>query len=92
MVLKEWYAEAYAEAYAEGYAEGKLLGAVAEARKIIRIVGDDKFGPPDAQTAAAIRGIKGLARLEDLGHRLLTVRNWQELLGQPAVNLRRRCR
>src|SRR5262245_45073605 len=50
----------------EGRAEGLIEGAVAEARKLLRLRGDDAFGPPDARTAAAIERLDDLARLEEL--------------------------
>jgi hypothetical protein len=34
--------------------EGEVRGAVAEAKKVLRLQGDDAFGPPDARTARAI--------------------------------------
>ena len=41
---------------------------IAEARKLLRELGDDAFGPPDAPTAAAVEEITDLARLEELAH------------------------
>jgi predicted transposase YdaD len=67
----------------EGRVEGELRGAVTEARKVLRLLGDDAFGPPDARTAAAIGRLHDLARLEDLLKQVRTATSWQELLGQP---------
>ena len=68
----------------EGRAEGIAQGAVTEARKLLRILGDDSFGPPDAQTVRAIERLVDLPRLEELLKRVRTAGSWQELLGEPA--------
>jgi predicted transposase YdaD len=73
----------------EGRTEGRTEGAVAEARKLLRVFGDRLFGPPDARTAAAIERIDDLARLEELCQRLPGAGSWQELLDQPAPGRRR---
>ena len=65
-------------------------GALAEAKKFLRLVGDGRFGTPDAQTAAAIDAIENLARLEDLGSRLQAANSWQELLGSSTGSSRKR--
>jgi len=72
--------------------EGRNEGAVVEARKLLRIIGESRFGPPDAQTAAAIEAIDDLARLEDLAARLQAAENWQALLGSRPANARKRRR
>ncbi len=66
-------------------AEGRTEGAVAEARRVLRLQCDDAFGPPDARTAAAIEGMDNLERLEELLRRVRTAGSWQELLGQVAT-------
>jgi predicted transposase YdaD len=71
------------EGRVEGRAEGRAEGAVAEAKKVLRLLGDDAFGPPDARTAAAIDKLGDLAHLEELLKRVRTAGSWQELLGQP---------
>ena len=38
----------------EGRTEGMNRGAVAEAKKVLRLQGDAAFGPPDARTASAL--------------------------------------
>lgn len=75
-ILEKGYVEAYAEAYYEGM--------LAEAKRILRLLGDDAFGPPDARTAARIERINDVARLEELVMRMLTATSWQELLRRPA--------
>jgi hypothetical protein len=68
----------------EGRQEGRTEGAVAEARKALRLVGDGTFGEPDARTAAAIERLAELGRLEELLKRIPTAGSWQELLSPPA--------
>jgi predicted transposase YdaD len=72
----------------EGRIEGELRGAVAEARKVLRLQGDDAFGAPDTRTAAAIERLDDLARLEELLKRVRTAGSWKELFGQPASGRR----
>jgi predicted transposase YdaD len=74
------------EGEARGEARGELRGRVREARELLRRFAERAFGPPDAQTAAAIEQIDDLARLEALFDRLQTAGSWQELLGPPAPN------
>ena len=72
--------------------EGRAEGAVIEARKLLRVLGDDLFGPPDARTKAAIERIGDVTRLEDLFKRARTVGSWQELIGSPPPGRRSRGR
>jgi hypothetical protein len=76
------------EGRAEGMAQGLAQGRVAEARKVLRLQGEDAFGPPDARTAAALERLDDLARLEALLKRIRTAASWQELLGQPPPSRR----
>jgi hypothetical protein len=69
--------------------EGRGEGAVAEARKLLRQLGDRVLGPPDARTAAAIARLDDLARLEDLHARVVTAGSWEELLGPPTPGARK---
>ena len=64
----------------EGRIEGIAQGAVAEAKKVLRLQGEQAFGSPDAATAAAIERLDDLARLEGLLRRVLTAADWRELL------------
>jgi hypothetical protein len=58
-------------------------GRAEEARHMLLLQGETKFGPPDARTRGAIEAINDLPRLEELGVRLLSTDSWQELLAQP---------
>ena len=62
---------------------GRGEGAVAEARKLLRLLGEGKFGEADAATAAALERIDDLPRLEDCVKRLPTAPGWRELLDLP---------
>jgi predicted transposase YdaD len=64
----------------EGRMEGRTEGAVDEARKVLRLLGDHAFGPPDSRTAAAIEQLNDLTHLEDLLQHMRTATSWQELL------------
>jgi len=70
------------EGRVEGRMEGRTEGAVAEAKKVLRLLGEDVFGPADGPTVAAIEGIDNLAQLEDLLKRLRSATSWQELFAQ----------
>jgi predicted transposase YdaD len=76
----------------EGRVEGRTEGEVAEARKLLRLLGADAFGPPDAQTAAALERLNDLARLEELLRRVRTTGSWQDLLEPPPAGHRGRRR
>ena len=68
--------------------EGRAEGAVAEAKRVLRFLGDDAFGPPDSRTATAIERLDDLPRLEELLRRVRTAAGWRELLGRPAPGRR----
>ena len=70
------------EGRAEGRAEGQVEGAVAEAKKLLLLRGDEVFGPPDDRIAALIEQIDDSTQLEELFKRVRTVSSWQELFGR----------
>lgn len=67
----------------EGRAEGEAKGMLAEAKKVLRLLGESRFGPLDAQGATTLESIKDVPRLEELIVKLPHVGSWQELLGPP---------
>lgn len=69
--------------------EGRGEGAVAEAKKVLRLQGDDAFGAPNARIAAAIERINDLAQLEDLLRHVRSATSWQDLLGPSAAGSHR---
>jgi hypothetical protein len=58
-------------------------GRVEEARRLLLLQGESKFGAADETTRAAIESIDDVGRLEDLGMRLISAGSWQELLSPP---------
>lgn len=74
----------------EGRTEGRNEGALAEAKKVSRLLGEEAFGPPDARITAHIERLNDLTRLEDLLKRMVTAGSWQELFAQPAPGPRKR--
>ena len=76
----------------EGRQEGRGEGALAEAKKVLRLQGDKVFGAADARTVAAIERINDLAQLEDLLQRLPDGTSWQDLLGPLVAGTRTRRR
>ena len=56
------------------------MGALKGAKRFVMLQGSKRFGPPDAETSAAIEAITDLDRFEQLCERLLDVSSWQELL------------
>jgi predicted transposase YdaD len=77
------YQAIVAEGLAEGLAQGRAEGAVQEAKKFLLLMGHKRFGPPGAQTSAAIEAISDLDQLEQMGERLLEASSWEELLARP---------
>ncbi len=75
--------EGRVEGLAEGRAEGLAKGRVEEARRILRRLGGERFGMPDAHIEAALDAIADLERLEQLSDRVLKVKTWEELLASP---------
>ena len=81
-ILEEGRTEGLAKGLAKGLIEGRAEGAIAEAKKVLRRLGDAAFGPPDTVTVALIEHSADLTRLEEMLERVRTATNWQELLGQ----------
>jgi hypothetical protein len=58
-------------------------GRAEEARHLLLLQGEAKFGPPPAAPRAALEGLTDLARLEELGVRILSAGSWEELFAPP---------
>jgi predicted transposase YdaD len=86
------YQAILAEGRTEGRAEGRVEGRAEEARRLLRLLGDRRFGPPDARNRAAIESLTSVERLEQLTERLLDASGWDELLAseRPTRRSRRR--
>ena len=59
-----------------------------EGRRLLLLLGEAKFGPPDAAARATIEGLSDVTELEELGVRLMSAGSWQELLARPASRRR----
>lgn len=71
-------------------AEGRAEGAVAGERKMLQLMGTERFGTPDPHVVAALNQIRDLEKLEALGIRLLTATDWYDLLELPTPRAPRR--
>ena len=60
-----------------------MAGVLAGAKKGLRLLGEQVFGPPDLRTVAAINRLDDLTGVEDLIVRLRTAQSWRALLGRP---------
>jgi len=60
--------------------EGRAEGAASELRKVLLLLGDQRFGPPDASVRATIEETHDLPRLQRWTERLLKASGWEELL------------
>ncbi len=58
-------------------------GREAEAKSIILLLGQKRYGPPDESITAKLEGITDLDRLHRVEARLLDAQNWQDLLDTP---------
>jgi hypothetical protein len=59
-------------------------GRAEEARRMLLLMGETKFGPADGPTREAVEIIDDIQQLEQLGVRLLAADSWQDLLAVPA--------
>ena len=73
----------------EGRTEGQAQGAIAEARKLLRLRGEEAFGPADTRITSIIEQLSDLAQLEELFKRVARVGSWQELFSQLTTGARR---
>ena len=62
-----------------GRAEGRLDGG----RRLLLKLGGMKFGPPDAESRAAIEALADPDEIEALLVRLIVPSSWEELLNRP---------
>jgi predicted transposase YdaD len=86
------YQAILAEGIAEGIAMGKAEGIAEEARKILLLQGQCRFGEPSADVVAALDALTDVTKLEELTVRLLQAASWQELLGLNGPSRRSRGR
>ncbi len=74
------YQEILQKGEARGEARGKAQGRAEEARRIVRLIGEQRFGAPDAATETALNAITDLDRLERMAARFLQADDWADLL------------
>jgi hypothetical protein len=79
-ILREGRKEGIAEGKAEGMAEGMARGILAEARKLLLLLGEGRFGSPEAQFKSALGNIDDVKRLEAMIARIQNAASWQDLL------------
>ncbi len=83
----------YQAALREGEAQGEVKGRLAEARRMLRLVGQDLFGALDAASTARLEAIQDIGLLEDLLVRVRRCASWEDLLQDtPAPRAARRRR
>jgi predicted transposase YdaD len=70
---------------------GREEGRLEEARRMLVLQGETKFGAPDDTMRGMLESIEDLGRLEELGVRLLSTDSWEDLL-PPEVKGRRTSR
>ena len=70
----------YQKTIRKGEAMGEAKGKLEEARRILLMMGRNRFGEPSPEVAARLDAVTDLNRLEELSVRLLQAASWQELL------------
>jgi predicted transposase YdaD len=68
------------EGEAKGVAQGKIEGKIEEARRILFLIGRDRWGEPDPGMVETIESLDDLARVEALVKRSYRAMSWEELL------------
>jgi uncharacterized protein len=81
----EGEARCLAEAKAEAIAKGKAAGEAEQARRMLLLLGQERFGPPGGDVVAAIERITDHQQAGALIERLPDVMSWDELLAPPAL-------
>jgi predicted transposase YdaD len=81
--LREGRDEGLREGRLEGRVEGRFAGRIEEAQRLLLVLGEERFGAPDAATRATVEAITEVQDLERLARELLRANSWQELLGMP---------
>jgi hypothetical protein len=59
-------------------------GCLAEARRYLLVITEDKLGRPCADVLAAINALEDEEQLEQLGQRVNKVNSWEALLAVPS--------
>jgi predicted transposase YdaD len=67
----------------KGLQQGLQQGRIEEAREVVLLQGEARFGPPDDATREAINAMSDLGQLHELLLRLANTASWQELVPRP---------
>ena len=67
---------------AEGRAEGRVEGRLEEARRLLRELGERRFGPPNTAISARIERLIDVEQVERATVRLLDACSWEDLLAE----------
>jgi predicted transposase YdaD len=62
--------------------EGREEGRIVEARAMVMLIGEQRFGPPSSAATRTLAAIDDAARLESLARRLIAATSWDDLLGE----------
>ena len=75
----------YQKILREGRAEGQKMGRITEAQRLLLLLGEIRFGVPEARPRSAIEAIQDIERLERMSKRILDadIRDWDGLLDEP---------
>jgi hypothetical protein len=68
---------------------GEARGAISEAKSLILLMSEMRFGPIPAAMRTVVEGITDLTRLESVADRLLDATDWDELLTPIALRFTR---
>ncbi|MBV8126302.1 MAG: hypothetical protein JO114_01405 [Planctomycetaceae bacterium] len=65
--------------------EGRNEGQITEAQRLLLLLGEIRFGVPEARTRSAIEAIQDIERLERMSKRILDadIHDWDGLLDEP---------
>src|SRR5438874_13741557 len=74
--LEEFRTFVSATAWAEGYVKGLLQ----EARRILYIVGEQRFGPASKRVRADLEAIDDVEEIEDLVRKALRAASWEDVI------------
>lgn len=64
-------------------AEGEARGEARGERRLLILVGSQRFGPPDRSIRRALDALDDVARIERISARLFQAATWEELLAAP---------
>jgi hypothetical protein len=68
---------------AKGEALGEARGRAEEALRMVRLIGEQRFGAPDPATESALNAITDPERLERMAGRFFRAADWNDLLATP---------